>query len=67
MDIPNPIRPDQSTAFERRAELCGLLALGLARLRMRERGEPSDETGELHLHFPPDQCRHATAAQRRDA
>ncbi|REC53279.1 hypothetical protein DRV84_15135, partial [Rhodosalinus sediminis] len=52
---------------ERRAELCGLLALGLVRLRLRERGEPSDDTGEICLHSPPDQCRHATPTHRRTA
>jgi len=44
---PNPLPPDQMTPTERRAELCGLLALGLVRLRQRERFEPSDETGEI--------------------
>lgn len=60
MKRPNPLPPDQMTAAERRAELCGLLALGLVRLRLRERGEPSDDTGEMRLHYPADQCRHAT-------
>ena len=36
MKRPNPLPPDQMTPAERRAELCGLLALGLVRLRMRE-------------------------------
>ena len=57
---------EQATA-ERRAELCGLLALGLVRLRMRETGEVSDDTGESCLHYPPDQCRHATPTHRRNA
>ncbi|WP_310458529.1 hypothetical protein [Ruixingdingia sedimenti] len=60
MKRPNPLPPDRMTPAERRAELCGLLALGLVRLRLRERGEPSDKTGEIRLHYPPDQCRHAT-------
>ncbi|MAS43020.1 MAG: hypothetical protein CML46_16215, partial [Rhodobacteraceae bacterium] len=37
------------------------------RLRMRERGEVSDDTGERCLHYPPDQCRHATPTHRRNA
>ena len=39
MKRPNPLPPDQMTPAERRAELCGLLALGLVRLRMRERAK----------------------------
>ncbi len=67
MKRPNPLPPDQMTPAERRAELCGLLALGLGRVRMRETGEVSDETGERCLHYPPDQCRHATPPHRRNA
>ncbi|MCE8512264.1 hypothetical protein KBY22_06140 [Ruegeria pomeroyi] len=60
MKRPNPLPPTQLTAAERRAELCGLLALGLVRLMQRGRGEPSDDTGEIRLHYPADRCRHAT-------
>lgn len=60
MKRPNPLPPDQMTAADRRAELCALLALGLVRHMQRERGEPSDETGEIRLHSPSDRCRHAT-------
>ncbi|MSU91909.1 hypothetical protein GE300_20335 [Rhodobacteraceae bacterium 2CG4] len=63
----NPLPPDQMTPAERRADLCGLLALGLVRLRQRERGEPSDESGEIRLHSPADRCRHATPTHRRPA
>lgn len=63
----NPLPPNQMTPAERRAELCGLLALGLIRLLLRERGEPSDETGEIRLHYPPERCRHATPTHRRNA
>ena len=38
MKRPNALPPDQMTPAARRAELCGLLALGLIRLRMRETG-----------------------------
>ncbi|HOW99541.1 MAG TPA: hypothetical protein PK545_02885, partial [Deltaproteobacteria bacterium] len=31
---PNPLAPSAMTPAERRADLCGLLALGLVRLRM---------------------------------
>ena len=60
MKRPNPLPPAQMTPEERRAELCGLLALGMVRLMQRERGEPSDENGEIRLHYPADRCRHAT-------
>jgi hypothetical protein len=67
MKRPNPLPPAQMTPAERRTDLCGLLALGLVRLRLRERGEVSDDTGESCLHYPPDQCRHATPTHRRNA
>ncbi|QFQ88054.1 hypothetical protein F8A10_08165 [Paracoccus kondratievae] len=67
MKRPNPLSPFLMTAAERRAELCGLLALGLGRLRTRETVEESDDTGESCLHYPSDQCRHATPTQRRPA
>ncbi|AXC50296.1 hypothetical protein DRW48_11820 [Paracoccus suum] len=67
MKRPNPLPPDRMTAAERRTELCNLLALGLVRLRMRERGEHPDDTGEICLHSPTDQCRHATPTHRRTA
>lgn len=63
----NPLSPDLMTRSERCAELCSLLALGLVRLRMREDGEVSDETGEICLHYSADQCRHATPTPRRTA
>lgn len=46
----NPLHPDRLSPSERRAELCGLLALGLLRLRMRNSSELSAETGEFPLH-----------------
>ena len=67
MKRPNALLPDQMTPAQRRTELCGLLALGLIRLRMRERGEVSDQTGESCLHCLPDQCLHATPTHGRNA
>ncbi|NAZ38388.1 hypothetical protein GT358_16345 [Rubellimicrobium sp. CFH 75288] len=67
MKRPNPLPPDHMPAAERRTELCGLLALGLVRLRMRETGEVSENAGERCLHYPPDQCRHANPTHRRIA
>ena len=67
MKRPNPLPPDRMTPADRRAELCGLLALGLVRLRQGSTGEASDATGEIRLHSPADQWRHATPTHRRDA
>ncbi|AUH62921.1 hypothetical protein CX676_01010 [Paracoccus zhejiangensis] len=67
MKRPNPLPPDQMSATERRAELCGPLALGLVRLRMQDSCEVSDDTGESCLHYPGDQCRHAAPTHRRNA
>lgn len=67
MKRPNPLPPNQMTPAERRAELCELLALGLVRLRMRDRAEVSDDTGESCLHSPADEWRHATPTHRRNA
>lgn len=67
MKRPNPLPPDHMSPAERRAELCGLLALGLVRLQMRDRTEVSDEIGESSLHYPTDEWRHATPTQRRNA
>jgi hypothetical protein len=66
---PNPLPPEQMTSTERRAELCRLLALGLVRLHMRSReaSELSSDAGESCLHFPSNQCRHATPTHRRPA
>ena len=66
MRRPNPLPPDQMTPIERRTELCSILALGLVRMRIRQHGEAPNVTGDSCLHSRPDQCRHATATQRRD-
>ena len=67
MKRPNPLNPNQMTPTERRGELCGLLALGLIRLRTRDQGEVSGATGDSCLHSPPDKCLHATPTHRRTA
>ncbi|CUH40170.1 hypothetical protein JSE7799_02900 [Jannaschia seosinensis] len=67
MKRPNPLPANQMTPAERRAELCGLLALGLVRLTQRQSSELSDGTGESSLHYPPDQSGHATTEKRRTA
>lgn len=64
---PNPLSPIHMRPLERRAELCGLLALGLVRLRMRDTAQVSAGHGESSLHSPPDQWRHATPTHRRTA
>jgi hypothetical protein len=53
MKRPNPLPPDQMTAAERRAELCGLLALGLMRLKMKDEPKPADDTGEIAYTIRP--------------
>jgi len=63
---PNPLAPLAMTPAERRAKLCGLLALGLMRLKMKSGDKVSDDSGEICLHYPPDQCRHATPNYRRN-
>ena len=67
MKRPNPLPPDLMSPAERRAELCRLLALGLVRLRLRGRGKEPANTGEIRLHSPADQCRHATPTQEENA
>jgi len=71
MKRPNPLPPDMMSPAERRAELCRLLALGLVRLRMRERGrgrgKDPENNGEIRLHSPAKQCRHATPTQEENA
>jgi len=67
MKIPNPISPDLMSTAERRTELYQLLALGLVRLLQRNREQSFEDKGERCLHYPPDQCRHATPTHRRNA
>lgn len=56
----NPLSPSRMTPSERRAALCKILALGVVRLRMRDRGEVSGDTGEISLRNSADQSGHAT-------
>lgn len=67
MKRPNPLPPDMMSPAERRAELCRLLALGLVRLRLREHGKDPENIGEIRLHSPAKQCRHATPTQEENA
>ena len=62
MNRSNALPPDRLSAAERRAELCRLLALGLVRLKARERGKNAADTGDICLHYPADECRHANPA-----
>ncbi|PQO24011.1 hypothetical protein C2I36_05290 [Rhodobacteraceae bacterium WD3A24] len=64
---PNALPPEHMTPAERRAELCGLLAIGLVRLRYRGNAQPSADTGESSLHSPAEQSVHATPTQEEDA
>jgi len=67
MKRPNPLPPDRMSVGERRAELCGLLALGLIRLYQRQTGQPVGDGGDIRLHYPGGACRHATSNQQEDA
>lgn len=67
MKRPNALPPDQMTAAERRAELCGLMALGLVRLRQRNRGLVSADTREFPLHNSADPSGSAGPTDRRPA
>jgi hypothetical protein len=62
---PNPLAPSAMTPAERRADLCGLLALGLVRLQMRDARQVPVEHGEFSLHNSADQRAHATPIDRR--
>lgn len=72
----NPVSPNLMSTDERLAEVCRLLALGLARLRARDRTAPDHETarqsselsapgGESSLDFARHPSGHATTKRRR--
>ena len=67
MQRPNPLSPDLMSTRERLDELCAILALGLVRLRMRDRDETSRAETGSRLHFAPDRSGHAPPTHRRDA
>lgn len=67
MKRPNALHPDKMTPTERRAELCGLLALALVRLKLKNETQDAADNRESCLHSPPDQCLHATPTNRRTA
>ena len=57
MKRPNPLSPNLMSPIERRAELCGLLALGVVRLKVAQDTEGMRESS---LHSLADPCAHAT-------
>lgn len=67
MNRPNPLHPDRMTAHERRTELYGLLAKAVVRLKLRDRDNLSQNTGDSSLHFPCKRSGTATPTQRRSA
>jgi len=67
MKRPNPLSPDRMTAHERRTELYGLLAMAVVRLKERERGHLSLDTGDCSLHFRPEQSGTAGPTRRRSS
>lgn len=64
MKRPNPLHPDRMMAHERRAELCGLLAVGLARLHQRENRQNTDIYGESSLHNSARPSIHAVPSRK---
>jgi hypothetical protein len=66
MKRPYPLPPERMSATERRAEVCGLLALGLIRLHQRENRQPAKDSGDIRLHYPGGACRHATSTQQEE-
>ena len=54
----NPLDPRMMTTKERLARVCEILALGIVRLHLRN-AQVSADTGEIPLHFSPDQSGHA--------
>ncbi|RLP22147.1 hypothetical protein D8676_25815 [Mesorhizobium sp. YM1C-6-2] len=64
---PNPIPAAFLAADERRAELCGLLALGLVRLRSRQSSELSAGPENGLLDCAADRSGHATVVEQRNA
>lgn len=67
MKRPNPLHPDRMNAQERRAELCSLLALGLARLHQRESRQNSDIYRESSLHNSARPSIHAVPSRKEAA
>jgi len=67
MKRPNALPPELMTPTGRRAELCGLLAAGLVRLRSRDIPQISATNGEFPLHNSVDQSGSATPTKRRPA
>ena len=63
---PNPLPSARMTPAERRAEVCGLLALGLLRLRLRDLDKSVAESGST-LHSVPDRSGHANPNPGRHA
>ena len=63
----NALNPERLTPKERLAEVTRILALGLIRLRGRQSSQVSELTGEVPLHIPLNQSRHAKPRRRRTA
>ena len=55
----NALDPNRMSAAERLAEIGEILALGLIRLRARQREAEARRSGESSLDFPADQSVHA--------
>lgn len=67
MKRPNALHPSLMKPAERRAELCAILGLGIARLHLRNHPPLSPESGDFPLHFTPEQSGSAAPTRRRAA
>jgi len=56
----NFLDQNQMPEGDRLAELGGILAAGLIRLKQRKSRELTAVSGDSYLHIFPDQCRHGT-------
>lgn len=67
MKRPNALHPDRLTAAERLAELAGILATGLVRLRAPKSSRLSADRGEGCLDFPEHRSRHEPVETRTES
>lgn len=65
MKRPNALHPDQMTAQERQAEICGLLALAIARPNMPTDKLPSENDGDKRWRTEAQPCRYATQNRKQ--
>jgi hypothetical protein len=65
--IPNPIHPDHLSPKERLAEVCEILARGVARLRLRNSGQTSASAESFAYTSRPTDAVMRTPSHQEDA